>query len=146
MIAVVCGFCGKTFTAKRKTAQYCCSQHRVEAKRQRDRDRERVEAAPPPRREGAQIYAMPAPKPKSAGGSGFYANTLAQLQEAGVEDSPGGMSALFAAQMLDSGVQDTMSSMAAMLREYKASMKDALGAVRDAKSPLDEIREALKLA
>lgn len=169
-MTVTCGNCGTDFGAKRKTALYCSGKCRVAQTRLRQRLGVSVpERAPvvvqrpaptvkpavvaeelepkvvPPRRDGAQIYALPAVS-DSSGASGFYRKTLRQLQDAGQEDSYPGMAALFAAQMLDSGVQDTMSSMASMLKEYKASMRDALASVRDAKSPLDEIREALKLA
>lgn len=131
MISVECAFCGKTFSAKRATAQYCSSQHRVEAKRKRDRL-----GTPPPRREGAQVYAIPK---VASSDTGFLAATEAQLTEAGRLETYQGLAAMFAARVLDSGVQDTMSSMATMLREYKASMREALEGVKTVDDPVENL-------
>jgi hypothetical protein len=131
MISVECAQCGKTFGAQRKTAQYCTSKCRVDAKRTRDRI-----GAPPPRREGAQVYAMPV---RPAADVGFLAATEAKLSEANRLDTYQGLAAMFAARVLDSGVQDTMSSMATMLREYKASMKEALQDVKTVDDPVENL-------
>lgn len=131
MLAVQCSRCGKTFEAKRKTAQYCSVKCRTAATRARQR-----EDAPPPRREGAQVYALP-PTPKDE--VGFAAATEAKLKDAGRLDTYQGLAAMFAARVLDSGVQDTMSSMATMLREYKASMREALDGVKAVDDPVDSL-------
>lgn len=149
MLTVACANCGKEFGAQRKTAIYCSVRCRTAAVRARQRlAAEGVQVQPvksvPPRREGAAVIALPPVAPSGIGG--FVGRTRRILEQAGALDSYPGMAALFAAEMLDSGVQDTMSSMASMLKEYKVSMREALADVPAAKSPLDEIREALKLA
>jgi hypothetical protein len=140
MLSVECARCGKTFGAQRKTAQYCSVKCRTAATRARQRD-----AAPPPRREGAIVVALPA---KPAEVSGFLAATESKLQAAGRLDTYQGLAAMFAARMLDSGVQDTMSSMATMLREYKASMKEALEGANKVDDPVDNLlaRQATRRA
>jgi hypothetical protein len=132
MMVVACANCGREFQAQRKTAKYCTSACRVAATRKRQRD-----AAPAPRREGAQVYALP--PVSDAPSEGFHAATQRQLEEAGRAESYQGRAALFAARILDSGVQDTMSSMATMLREYKASMREALEGVRAVDDPVESI-------
>lgn len=149
MLTIKCAFCGEPFAAKRSTARYCSAKHRVAAHEARKRlGVEGVQVPPaksvPPRREGAAVIALPPVAPSGIGG--FVGRTRRILEQAGALDSYPGMAAVFAAEMLDSGVQDTMSSMASMLKEYKVSMREALADVPAAKSPLDEIREALKLA
>lgn len=135
MMTVACANCGKEFGAQRKTAKYCTSKCRVAATRARQRD-----AAPAPRREGATVIALaPISESSSPNAEGFFAATMRTLEEVDRAGSYQGMSALFAARILDSGVQDSMSSMATMLREYKASMRDALEGVAVVDDPVDSL-------
>lgn len=131
MLTVQCAQCGKTFGAQRKTAKYCSTNCRVKATNAR-----KAQGVIPMRRDGAQLHAVPPANPSA---DGFAAATERRLTEAGRLDTYQGVAAMFAARLLDSGGQDTMSSMAAMLREYKASMREALEGAAVAADPLDEI-------
>ncbi len=142
MLSVECAWCGKSFGAQRSTAKFCSSKHRVAATRARAREHSVASAEAPAaiamRHEGARLIAV---APTRDSEQGFVATTRRQLTDAGQLDSYQGVAALFAAKVLDSGSQDTMSSMAAMIREYKATMKDALEGATAAEDPLAQLLE-----
>ena len=67
------------------------------------------------------------------------AATLRELEAAGRADSSVGLAALGLAARIDTAA-DTGASMAALVREYRATMAEAVRGASVAASPLDELR------
>lgn len=131
MLTVQCATCGKSFGAQRKTAKFCSTKCRV-----RDTRARAAQSAPPPRREGANLVALP---PTTVAGDSLAAVTAEDLEKARRLRTPAGLLAVKLAQILDSGVQDTGSSIAALGRQYLATMEKALDGADAQADPLDQI-------
>lgn len=134
MHVVECASCGGRFQAKRRAAKYCSDRCRKRASR--------APEAPPARREGASLTALPPPPPDA---SGLLALARHKLEAAGRFDTWEGQAALQIAAILDSGVQDTGSAIAALHRELRAAMSVALDGADVAMTPLEKIRREREL-
>lgn len=131
MLTVQCAACGKSFGAQRKTAKFCSTKCRV-----RDTRNRAAQAAPPPRRDGAKVVALPS---GAATGESLADVTRTDLESAGRLRTPAGLLAVKLAEILDSGVQDTGSSIAALGKQYLATVEKALDGAEEAADPLDQI-------
>lgn len=140
-----CDMCGKAYTPKRVTSQYCSSACRTRATRLRAAGVRPALAAVAPAPQGIPVAAA-APAAGSPAGGGLVASTRQQLEVAGRLDSILGQQALVLAARLEvtSGV-DTGSSLAAVSKELRAVMAEALAGVAVADDPIDELRRRREL-
>ncbi len=98
------------------------------------RPRKRCEKCAPPRGKAAAIVALnttPADSVRDA--------TLAQLVEAGREDTTLGVTALALAGRIDSG-QDSGSALAALAKQLESTLESATKGANVVASPMDELR------
>jgi hypothetical protein len=133
-----CGSCGKDFEAKRSAAKFCGPTCRKRASRR-----------PGGNRADANVVDMGTARGRGrvepAGPGPVGLATLAELERAGRVSSPAGQAALALAQRIDHGGGETGSAMASLVREYRATMADALRDVEAADDELDQIRGAAAL-
>ena len=133
-----CAVCGGRFTAKRAAALYCSDRCRKRA--------QRAPAAPPARREGAALIALPTPpvqpETPAAIDEGLLATTERALRDAERLSSPDGQAAMFLARVLESGgAGQTGSSIASLIREHRAALSKALEGAKKADTPLERLRK-----
>jgi hypothetical protein len=126
----ICAGCGEGFEAKRTNAKYCS-----------DKCRQRGHRRPP-----APIVGLPAPGPAPDGL--LTKATRTKLDATGRADTELGAAALFLAARLDAvGMLETGAGVAALMKEYRATLADALRDAETVDDELDQIRgsAALKL-
>lgn len=124
-----CSSCGKPFEAKRRAAKFCG-----------DRCRKRAQ-----RRPGAKLLTLP--QPDAVDGE-LASATQRSLSNAGRLDSELAAAALLLARRLDAVASiETGAGVAALMKEYRATLADALKDAEADDDELDEIRgsAALKL-
>jgi hypothetical protein len=138
----VCGSCGKPFEAKRAAAKYCGATCRKRASRSPDAIRAKAARSGA----GPTVVEMGEQARDRERGPLLEATTT-ELEKAGRLTSPAGQAALALAQRIDYGGAETGSAMASLVREYRATMADALKGAEAANDELDQIRgsAALKL-
>lgn len=121
---------GQVFEAKRPSAKYCSAKCRQRA-----------------HRTGATITALPTSERTEVEGSeGLAASTRRRLEDIGRTDTELGVAALLLASRLDQRI-DTGAGMASLMKEYRATLAEAVKDADDDRDALDEIRQsaALKL-
>jgi hypothetical protein len=129
----VCVVDGVGFEAKRAAAKYCS-----------ERCKKRAQRKPP-----ADAVDLAARRRAAAGGDGaLLAATRQGLAKVGREDTPLGTAALSIAERIDMvGLSDTGGGMAALMREYRATLAEAVKDADQIDDALEQIRgsAALKL-
>ena len=120
-----CDVCLKPYEAKRASSKYCSDGCRKRA--------QRAPVAPL----AAVVTALPSPPSGDVGS--LVAATTRELESADQIGSSLGQSCLLLARRLDSGSMDTGSSVAALVREYRATLAEAIASGRVAADPLDQI-------
>ena len=118
-----CSRCGKTFEAKRSTAQYCSSSCRVRASQIR--------------KSSAEVVNLPQ---KSVEPAGLAATVEKQLRDAGKLDSYAGQQALFMARRLERSAMDTGAAVAALSKELDRLMTAVMADVEAEPDALDEVQ------
>lgn len=117
-----CAVCSEPFEAKRNTAKYCSKRCNVRAARQ-------------PKRE-----AVPAP---TAAVAGLAMAAQAKLAAAGRLDGPEGQAVMILAARLDASGAETGAGVASLVRQFHASLAEAL---RDAAREADPVEDELEAA
>lgn len=141
MRVVKCEQCGRAFKAERTTAKYCSTRCRTAAVRAR-----KALAEIPKRRDGAALVALPKAAPKSeSDDEGFVAETKRELEAAGRLEGYLGRSAMHIARLIDAAPSDTGNGHAALIKEYKATMAQALDGAQRQETPLEKIRREREL-
>lgn len=126
-----CGVCGASFEAKRRTAKYCCGRCRKRAQRID------VNAAP-----DRPTQARDEPSTQAdAGSDSLESAALSELEAAGRASSAAGRTVLALARRIDGGGQETGASFASLVKEFRASLAQALKGAEQASDPVDELRE-----
>jgi len=125
----VCVIDGTPFEAKRPSAKYCS-----------ERCKKRAQRRP------SGVVGLPAPKLDSSAPSLADA-TLRRLEVAGRVDSELGTAAMLAAARIDNSRTETSGGFAALMREYRATLAEAVKDAAHDDDALDEINRsaALKL-
>ena len=127
----VCDCCGRTYEAKRSTSRYCTDICRMRAKR----------GTPMP----LHVVERPAEQQPKPDGS-LLGSVLVALNEAGTIDAPAGrLAAQLAARLCDPNANDSGSAVAALARELRAVLAEAIPTRAASASPLDAIREGLRV-
>jgi hypothetical protein len=134
---IECVICHGRFQAKRETARYCSD--RCRKRRQRAGLSADELAALPARREGAPLVTL-APKPGSGEEGRFATETRLELEAAGRLDSFYSRAALFLARVADAAESDTGAGYASLMKQYIATMQQALDGAVAAETPLEKIR------
>lgn len=116
-----CDHCREPYIAKTVRSRYCSNVCRVMAAKSR-----------------GSTSATVGVEPAGVASSDIADATLAQLEQAGVEGSPLGQSALLLARRIGAGM-DSGSSIAALNREWRMVMAEAL-ACADTGDGIDELR------
>lgn len=122
-----CDSCGAEFDSKRPAGKYCSD--RCRKRHQRNPD---LSPAPRPA-DPAETDAEPAQGP-------VMTSTLERLHAAGVGGEPVAQACLALARRIDQSMTETGSAVASLVREYRASLGDALGGAEQAVDPVDELR------
>lgn len=125
----VCGACGIGFEAKRANAKYCG-----------EKCRQRGHRRPAP------VVGLPTPGPVPDGT--LTAATRAKLEAVRRADTELGAAALLVAARLDAvSLLETGAGVAALMKEFRATLADAVRDTESADDELDQIRRsaALKL-
>ena len=127
-----CEACGTAFDAQRASARFCS-----------DRCRKRVARSGAPR---PQLRVVTEPEPRQRPDGSLLGAVLIALEEAQVLDTPGGRLAVSIATRLDDpNSTDSGSAVAALSRELRAVMAEATARSEKSSSPLDRIREGLRV-
>ena len=127
----VCECCGRSYSAKRSTSRFCSDVCRMRSKRAGNAPKLRV--------------VTPAEERPRPDGS-LLGSVLVTLSEAKVLDTPAGRLAVSLATRLDDpNSMDSGSAVAALSRELRAVMVEATVRVTKSASPLDSIREGLRV-
>lgn len=124
----ICTVCAVGFDAKRES-KYCGGRCRKRAQR---------------RPEGIAAAAIPAgdapDTPGARPGAGLEQATRGELAAAGRAETAVGQAAVVLAHRIDRGTTETGASLAAMVREYRATLAEALRETEQSTDPLDELR------
>lgn len=126
----VCAACGKGFESPK--ARKTCS----------ERCRKRAQRKP------SNLVGLPSQLGRGGSDGLLTAATREGLEKAGRLDTEMGAAAMFLASRLDaSGSSEPGGAVASLMREYRATLTDALRDAKQANDPLEEIRgsAALKL-
>jgi hypothetical protein len=124
---LACASCGGKFEAKRANAKYCG-----------ERCRKRAQRKPP-----ATVVGLPS-RPRRPGR--LAKATKARLEKVGRLDSELGEAVLLLADRLDRvGMVDTGGGIAALMREFRATLAEAVKDDGNSGDALEEIREAAAL-
>lgn len=118
-----CASCGEPFEAQRNTAKYCSAKCRVRASR----------SAKPAGEAELVDEGVPVEESVSEAVRG-------ELGAAGRLASPTGRAVLALARRIDGGSRESGASLAALVKEFRASMAEALKGAEQAADPLDELR------
>jgi hypothetical protein len=118
-----CGSCGDTFEAKRNTAKFCSDRCRVRASRS---------PKPPPPAEADEGLA---PGEESLGDA-----VRAELEAAGRLSTASGRAVLALARRIDAGSRESGASLAALVKEFRASLAEAVKGAEKTADPVDELR------
>jgi hypothetical protein len=120
----VCVIDGTQFEAKRPSAKYCSERCRKRAQRQ-----------------PAAVIALPARIGTAEGD--LTSATRRTLEAAGRDESELGAAALLAAKRLDSAaITDTAAGVAALMKEYRATLADAMKDAERDDDALEQIRQS----
>ena len=127
-----CEACGKSFNAVRASARFCS-----------DACRKRVARHGGAKPQLSVVESMPE-RPKNAGS--LLGAVMIALEEAKTLETPAGRLAVSLASRIEDPVSmDSGSAVAALSRELRAVMAEALARSSKSSSPLDLIREGLRV-
>lgn len=126
---VKCGVCGSSFETKRRNAKYCSDRCRKRAQRVG------VNAA-------SDATSLPPDEPSSQvnDADSLVSAARAELVAVGRESTAAGRAVLALARRIDSSTMEPGSSLAALIREFRASMAEAVKGAEKAADPVDALR------
>lgn len=125
-----CGVCGSSFETKRRNAKYCSDRCRKRAQRVG------VNAA-------SDAPSLPPDEPSvhvNDGADSLASAAREELAAAGRESTATGRAVLALARRIDSSTMEPGSSLAALVREFRASMAEAVKGAEQTADPVDALR------